>query len=123
MPALVRCLIRATDTPGSARHTRLAELWVVPRCLAIDLKPHLILTFKLSNDPGFDHQVDGTGRGARTHRCHTPGASDTHAPPEPEQATRSFAEFTRPLCVYPKLGLYQGEGNPDDESSFRCAAP
>ena len=36
-------------------------------------------------------------------------------PPEPSQG------FTRPLCVYPKLGMYRGEGNPDDESSFRCA--
>ena len=41
-------------------------------------------------------------------------------PSKPPAASR---EFTRPLCVYPKLGLYQGEGNPDDESSFRCAAP
>lgn len=38
-------------------------------------------------------------------------------PPEPSRA------FTRPLCVYPKLGLYRGEGDPDDESSFRCAVP
>ena len=38
-------------------------------------------------------------------------------PPEPSRA------FTRPLCVYPKLGLYRGEGDPDDESSFRRAVP
>ena len=38
-------------------------------------------------------------------------------PPEPSRA------FTRPLCVYPKLGLYRGEGDPDDASSFRCAVP
>ena len=41
-------------------------------------------------------------------------------PSEPPAASRAF---TRPLCVYPKLGLYRGEGDPNDESSFRCAVP
>ena len=41
-------------------------------------------------------------------------------PSKPPEASRAF---TRPLCVYPKLGLYRGEGDPDDESSFRCAVP
>lgn len=31
--------------------------------------------------------------------------------------------FTRPLCAYPKLAQYDGEGDPDDEASFGCAAP
>ena len=42
------------------------------------------------------------------------------APSKPAEASRAF---TRPLCVYPKLGLYRGEGDPNEESSFRCAVP
>ncbi len=41
----------------------------------------------------------------------------------PSKAPEASREFTRPLCVYPKLGLYRGEGDPDQESSFRCAVP
>jgi feruloyl esterase len=29
---------------------------------------------------------------------------------------------TRPLCPYPQLARYKGTGNPDDASSFTCAA-
>ena len=31
--------------------------------------------------------------------------------------------FTRPLCAYPELAQYDGEGDPDDEASFGCAEP
>ena len=31
--------------------------------------------------------------------------------------------FTRPLCAYPKLAQYDGEGDPDNAASFGCAAP
>ena len=41
----------------------------------------------------------------------------------PSREPEASREFTRPLCVYPKLGLYRGEGDPDHESSFRCAVP
>ena len=41
----------------------------------------------------------------------------------PSKEPETSREFTRPLCVYPRLGLYRGEGDPDDESSFRCAVP
>ena len=72
---------------------------------------------------GPDRAMDGTGRGARAHRGTHPAEAiamphlNPSKPPEPSRA------FTRPLCVYPKLGLYRGEGDPDDEGSFRCAVP
>ena len=28
---------------------------------------------------------------------------------------------TRPLCAYPEVAKYQGQGSPDDAASFRCA--
>jgi feruloyl esterase len=31
--------------------------------------------------------------------------------------------FTRPLCEFPRYPRYDGEGDPNDASSFRCAAP
>jgi feruloyl esterase len=31
--------------------------------------------------------------------------------------------MTRPLCPYPQLPHYKGSGDPNDESSFTCAAP
>ena len=28
---------------------------------------------------------------------------------------------TRPLCAYPQVATYQGQGSPDDAANFRCA--
>jgi feruloyl esterase len=30
---------------------------------------------------------------------------------------------SRPLCAYPQVAKYRGEGSPDDAESFRCANP
>lgn len=30
---------------------------------------------------------------------------------------------TRPLCPYPKMAQYQGNGSTDDEANFSCADP
>jgi feruloyl esterase len=38
--------------------------------------------------------------------------------PLPDGGTR-----TRPLCPYPQLARYRGEGNTDDEASFECRVP
>ena len=40
-----------------------------------------------------------------------------------EATTGQQRSFTRSLCAYPKLAQYDGEGDPDDAASFRCAAP
>ena len=40
-----------------------------------------------------------------------------------EAVTGQTRSFTRPLCAYPELAQYDGEGDPDDEASFTCAAP
>jgi feruloyl esterase len=41
----------------------------------------------------------------------------------PGETQTESESFTRPLCVYPKLGLYNGEGDPNEADSFRCAVP
>jgi feruloyl esterase len=30
---------------------------------------------------------------------------------------------TRPLCPYPQVGRYSGQGSIDDASNFHCVAP
>jgi feruloyl esterase len=30
---------------------------------------------------------------------------------------------TRPLCAYPQVARYSGQGSIDDAANFRCAAP
>ena len=40
-----------------------------------------------------------------------------------EAVTGQKRSFTRPLCAFPNLAQYDGAGDPDDEASFRCAAP
>ncbi|MNC94675.1 Tannase and feruloyl esterase [compost metagenome] len=30
---------------------------------------------------------------------------------------------TRPLCPYPEVARYQGQGSIDDAANFRCVAP
>jgi hypothetical protein len=32
-------------------------------------------------------------------------------------------QMTRPLCPYPQIAKYAGQGNSDDSASFSCAAP
>jgi hypothetical protein len=31
--------------------------------------------------------------------------------------------FTRPLCPYPQVAIYDGDGDPSEATSFRCGAP
>jgi hypothetical protein len=31
--------------------------------------------------------------------------------------------MTRPLCPYPQIAKYNGNGDPSDSASFSCAAP
>ena len=32
-------------------------------------------------------------------------------------------ERTRPLCPYPRVARYSGQGSSDDAKNFRCVAP
>ena len=37
--------------------------------------------------------------------------------------TAKKVEMTRPLCPYPQVAKYNGNGDPNDSASFACAAP
>src|SRR5690606_34020517 len=46
----------------------------------------------------------------------------------PERITASRigeggVDMTRPLCPYPKVAVWDGKGNPNNEASFTCEAP
>ena len=41
----------------------------------------------------------------------------------PDERVAQARQFTRPLCVHPEAAQYDGEGDPNDEASFRCVAP
>ena len=41
----------------------------------------------------------------------------------PDAAATQPRRFSRPLCAYPALASYRGEGDVDDEASFDCAVP
>jgi feruloyl esterase len=38
-------------------------------------------------------------------------------------ATGGVTDRTRPLCVYPKVAVYQGRGGTDEAASFACRIP
>ncbi len=48
-------------------------------------------------------------------------------PPERLVASKLDADgnttMTRPICPYPQVAVYEGEGDPDDEASFACENP
>ena len=75
--------------------------------------------------PGVDHCSGGEG----TFAIDTLGVIDTWVesgtPPERIVASRPLkgsAERTRPLCPYPQVARYRGQGSTDDASNFVCAA-
>lgn len=41
----------------------------------------------------------------------------------PLASTPTAAEATRPLCAYPKVARWSGQGSPNDARSFRCVSP
>ncbi len=41
----------------------------------------------------------------------------------PDEGVAQERRFSRPLCPYPELARYRGEGDENDEASFDCAVP
>jgi feruloyl esterase len=82
-------------------------------------------SYRLFLVPGMDHCAGGDG----TDRFDALGALDawveTGKPPESIVGSRSGAdgtvERTRPLCPYPKVAMFRGDGSTDDAANFTCA--
>ena len=76
--------------------------------------------------PGVDHCAGGEG----TFMIDTLGVLDAwvenNQPPDRIVARRPLqgtAQRTRPLCPYPQVARYRGQGSTDDERNFECRAP
>ena len=87
--------------------------------------PQLDRSYRLFMVPGMDHCAGGEG----PNRFDALGALDvwmeTGKPPESIVATRTnkdgAVDRTRPLCPYPKVAIYRGDGSSDDAANFTCA--
>jgi feruloyl esterase len=76
--------------------------------------------------PGVDHCMGGEG----TFQMDALGVIDAWVeggqPPERIVARRPLqggAQRTRPLCPFPQVARYRGQGSTDDERNFECRAP
>jgi feruloyl esterase len=49
------------------------------------------------------------------------GKAPDHIPAS--HMTKGAADRTRPLCPFPQVAKYRGQGSTDDSANFRCAAP
>jgi feruloyl esterase len=44
-------------------------------------------------------------------------------PPASMIATKANSPLSRPLCPYPQIAKYKGNGDTNDAANFACAAP
>jgi feruloyl esterase len=87
--------------------------------------PDLDRSYRLFMVPGMGHCAGGDG----PNQFDALGALDlwmeTGKPPDSIVATHSDADGvvdrTRPLCPYPKVAIYHGDGSTDDAANFTCA--
>ena len=83
--------------------------------------------YRLFMVPGMDHCGGGSGPDRFNVLTAIDTWVETGRPPETIVASRMNQDGTvartRPLCPYPKVAVYRGEGSTDDAASFYCAAP
>ncbi len=88
--------------------------------------PISIATYRLFMVPGMGHCAGGTGPDRFDALKALDAWVETGTPPETIIASRFDAagaiDRTRPLCPYPKVTVYRGEGSTDDAANFSCAA-
>jgi feruloyl esterase len=70
--------------------------------------------------PGVSHCGGGTGAASFDILAAMDDWIATGKAPETILASNPQKGFTRPLCAWPALPFYQGEGDPNDAASFSC---
>lgn len=89
--------------------------------------PDLDRYYRLFMVPGMNHCAGGAGPNEFDALKALDAWVETGRPPETIIASRMSAagvvDRTRPLCPYPKVALYRGEGSTDDAAGFVCALP
>jgi len=82
-------------------------------------------SYRLFMVPGMDHCGGGDGPDRFDTLKTLDAWVETGKPPETIVASRmkdGVVERTRPLCPYPAVAVYRGEGSTDDAASFFCSA-
>ncbi|MBN2319674.1 MAG: tannase/feruloyl esterase family alpha/beta hydrolase, partial [Acidobacteria bacterium] len=82
--------------------------------------------FRLFMIPGMSHCSGGTGPDQHDPMTAIINWVEKGQAPESMQARKvenNRVVRTRPLCPYPKVARYTGEGSIDDASNFRCVEP
>jgi len=89
--------------------------------------PDLDRYYRLFMVPGMDHCAGGAGPSRFDALKALDAWVETGRPPETIIASRvnkaGEVDRTRPLCPYPKVAMYRGDGSTDDAASFTCAVP
>ena len=83
-------------------------------------------SIRLFMAPGVDHCAGGEGPFAIDALGALDAWVESGRPPEQLLATRPLAGGalrTRPLCPYPQVARYRGQGSTDDAASFVCEVP
>ncbi len=70
--------------------------------------------------PGVSHCGGGTGAASFDILAAMDDWIATNKAPEVIAASNPQKNFTRPLCAYPALPFYRGEGDPNVAASFSC---
>ncbi len=81
-------------------------------------------SYRLFMVPGMDHCGGGDGPNRFDTLKTLDAWVETGKPPESIVASRTKdgVERTRPLCPYPAVAVYRGQGSTDDAASFFCSA-
>ncbi len=89
--------------------------------------PNLDRYYRLFMVPGMGHCRGGTGPDQFDALQTLDAWVETGRPPETILASRVNADGvvdrTRPLCPYPRVAVYRGEGSSDDSANFVCGSP
>ena len=76
--------------------------------------------------PGVDHCTGGEGTFMMDALGVLDAWAETSQPPDRIVARRNLkdgTQRTRPLCSYPHVAVYRGQGSTDDERNFECKVP
>jgi hypothetical protein len=105
--------------------TGLAEMLFRELLRVVD-DPELERKYRLFLAPGMGHCAGGNGPNQFDALKALDAWVETGKPPDSIIATRmkdGVADRTRPLCPYPQVARYKGQGSIDDAANFSCVAP
>jgi feruloyl esterase len=104
------------DDPAPSPYATIAYYDEVKRVAGADSAVKLFVA------PGVYHCRGGPGANTFDVLSAMEGWVDQGQAPVAMPASNPAAGFSRPLCAWPALAFYKGEGNPNDAGNFACRA-